>query len=260
MDSKDQQKKDANWADMSDEDVDENQQLGEARRAPAQKPEGQPERPKNIPPPVKGVKNSRGDYIVSSLNIIELQTQTKKKDEEVEEDSDSESEGYGDEDDAQEENTVQEATQESKLSSAFDSNPEPKQKQLSKKERKAQEEAELAKLLSEMGVSEENKQEPKKEEQKPQVAAPSENNSKNKKKKEKKKAKQEEESKQDGKAAVEMTPEERAAAVKAAMNKRGAVQQKVTKEDKAAVALKVKAEKEKRGAKKPKVHGTTTLH
>jgi hypothetical protein len=44
------------------------------------------------------------------------------------------------------------------------------------------------------------------------------------------------------------------------MSKRGAVQQKITKEDRTAVAVGVKAEKEKRGAKKAKVHGTAPLH
>jgi len=57
-----------------------------------------------------------------------------------------------------------------------------------------------------------------------------------------------------------MTPEEKQAAIKAAMSKRGAIQQKINKDDKSVIASSLKAEKEKRGAKKAKVHGTAVLH
>jgi hypothetical protein len=80
--------------------------------------------------------------------------------------------------------------------------------------------------LAELGVKE---GETKPEVSKPQAEAakPVEGSGKNKKKKEKKKAKEseaKEEVKEESKAATELTPEERAAAVKAALNKRGAVQ------------------------------------
>ena len=56
-----------------------------------------------------------------------------------------------------------------------------------------------------------------------------------------------------------MTAEEKAAAVKAAMAKRGQIQ-KVTTNERAGLANQVKAEKEKRGAKKAKVYGATPSH
>lgn len=97
---------------------------------------------------------------------------------------------------------------------------------MSKKERKALEDAELDGLLAQLGVKEE---EAKGQQDDKKVAAPAttgEGNSKNKKKKDKKKAKEEvkEEAKEEAKPAVELSPEEKAAAVKAAMSKRGAVQ------------------------------------
>ena len=60
-------------------------------------------------------------------------------------------------------------------------------------------------------------------------------------------------------ATADLTEEEKKAAIKAAMNKRGAIAQKINKDDKSALASSIKAEKEKRG-KKNKVHGTTLLH
>ena len=55
-----------------------------------------------------------------------------------------------------------------------------------------------------------------------------------------------------------MTEEERKAAVKAAMEKRNA--KNITKEKDSTTAAIAKAEKDKRGAKKEKKHGTTILH
>ena len=53
----------------------------------------------------------------------------------------------------------------------------------------------------------------------------------------------------------ELTPEEREAAVKAAIEKRNKGP-KTSKEDKSTIAEQIQQEKEKRGFKKPKVHGT----
>ena len=56
-----------------------------------------------------------------------------------------------------------------------------------------------------------------------------------------------------------MTPEEKQAAIDAALKKRGAKVQNIdSKAQDHAAAL--KSEKEKRGAKKPKVHGTEKLY
>ena len=237
-----------NWAEMSDDEGDE--QLNENKEAA--KEEGQKNhvikqksKAADVPPPVKGVKNSRGDYIVSTINIID--NVVKKEKTEDEEESDTESEGYGDEDDAQEQEQQVEETKEETSKYKFTKsngvsafahfftvikipnfhNVEPQEKQLSKKEKQAQEEAELEALLADLGVKEEAQKKEEKKEEAPKAAPAGEANSKNKKKKDKKKAKdaeKKEENKEEAKAAIELTPEERAAAVKAAMSKRGAVQ------------------------------------
>jgi alpha-galactosidase/6-phospho-beta-glucosidase family protein len=123
-------------------------------------------------------------------------------------------------------------------------------KVLSKKEKKAIEDAEFDALLA--GV--------------PLVAAPVEKteeavvgdaNSKNKKKKEKKKAKAAEEAKTDAPVveAKELTAEEKKAAIKAALEKRGKTATVTSNEDMSKIASDIKAEKEKRGTKKSKNHG-----
>ena len=90
---------------------------------------------------------------------------------------------------------------------------------MSKKEQKAKEDAEFAALMADVGVKEESKVADKSKDTKPQVG---EGNSKNKKKKEKKKAKQAEAPKEEPKQeAKELTAEEKQAAVKAALAKRG---------------------------------------
>lgn len=59
-----------------------------------------------------------------------------------------------------------------------------------------------------------------------------------------------------------MTPEERKAAIKAAMEKRGNIASKAGgKDDKSDIANQIKAEKDKRtGGKKQKVHGLEKLY
>lgn len=95
-----------------------------------------------------------------------------------------------------------------------------------------------------------------------QAAAAGEGNAKNKKKKEKAKAKAAALAKPDEekpKEEKELTAEEKQAAVKAAMAKRGNIV-KVTPNEKSNIASIGKAEKEKRGAKKGKVHGVIPMN
>jgi len=91
-----------NWAEMSDEDG-ENEQINDTQPEKEQNHViKQKSKAADIPPPIKGKKNERGDYIVTTINIPDFKTEKKAKDEEESVESDSESEGYGDEDDAQE--------------------------------------------------------------------------------------------------------------------------------------------------------------
>ena len=96
-------------------------------------------------------------------------------------------------------------------------------KKLSKKEQKAKEDAEFEALMNEVGVKEAKNEEAKKPEE-AATAQPGEASSKNKKKKEKRKAKQTADAKEETKAPEEgndLSPEDKAAAVKAALAKRG---------------------------------------
>lgn len=81
------------WANMSDDE--------EAERE-VQKEQVPEEKKVKVPKPMKGVKNDRGDYVVTTIDIVETRTIKKEKKEEVDEDSDSD-EGYGEEEDKQEE-------------------------------------------------------------------------------------------------------------------------------------------------------------
>jgi hypothetical protein len=126
-------------------------------------------------------------------------------------------------------------------------------KQLTKKELKAIEDAEFEALMGDVKVT-------KEEEKKSDAPVVGAGNSKNQKKKEKAKAKKEAEDKAKAEAAAktqadqkDMTPEEMKAAAKAAMEKRTKVKNVDAQSDTANI---LKAEKEKRGAKKAKVHGT----
>jgi hypothetical protein len=90
-----------NWAEMSDEEGD-NEQINDTQ---AEKEQShvikQKAKAADVPPPIKGKKNERGDYIVSQIIIPDFKTEKKAKTEE-EEESESESEEYGEEEDAQE--------------------------------------------------------------------------------------------------------------------------------------------------------------
>ena len=91
---------------------------------------------------------------------------------------------------------------------------------MSKKEKKAKEDEEFEKLMAEMGVA----------------AAKDEGKKKKKKaKKEETKEEKKEEAKPEGAEVKELTPEEKEAAVKAAREKRGLIQQKVSS-DKSSIA------------------------
>lgn len=88
---KQDEKKD--WANMSDDEEAE-------REVPKEQVQDQEKKVK-VPKPMKGVKNDRGDYVVTTIDIVETRTTKKEKKEEVDEESDSD-EGYGEEEDKQE--------------------------------------------------------------------------------------------------------------------------------------------------------------
>ena len=90
-----------NWAEMSDGDQEEEVEQDQQKEA---KPK------KKVPPAQKGVKNSQGDYVVTSIDIPDMRTGVKKDGEgkdvaESESDSDTE---YDEEDDQNETNQVEE--------------------------------------------------------------------------------------------------------------------------------------------------------
>ena len=114
MEAKDETKT-KEWAEMSDEDEeiganteDKKDQAVEGEDAQnqvsKQKFKGK-SKGDNIPPAQKGFKNERGDYVVTSINILDTRTDIRKErdeDDEEADDSESESEGYGEEDDTKE--------------------------------------------------------------------------------------------------------------------------------------------------------------
>lgn len=120
-------KKTNDWAEMSDDNGDENEtdvkktdqevndQAKEGEQAEEEKP-----KMKKIPGK-KGVKNAQGDYVVTSIDIPDHRSGMKKKNENGEnEESDSSSdEGYGDEDDAPVEAKPVEKTKEGKYLQRF---------------------------------------------------------------------------------------------------------------------------------------------
>ena len=131
-------------------------------------------------------------------------------------------------------------------------------KALSKKERKALEDAEFAALMGEVPTA--SPAQPEEAKAKTEEAANNEASAKNKKKKEKRKAKAATAPAEEKKEEVkELTKEEKEAAVKAALAKRGNVQKVETNNEKAKQAAAVKAEKEKRGGNKKKF-GATPIH
>ena len=117
-------------------------------------------------------------------------------------------------------------------------------------------------MMAEVGVTADKSAADKAEEKKEQTAATGDANAKNKKKKAKKAAAKAAEEKKEvaPKEIKELTDEEHRAAIKAAMEKRGNVQQKVDN-SKSSIAAGIKAEKDKRVGKKAKNHGNeATTH
>lgn len=96
MENKDETKKADNWAEMSDQDQEE--EVEEVKNHVIK------EAKKKIPPAQKGTKNSHGDYVVTTIDIPDMRVGQKKHDEEgneVDDSSDSDTE-YDDEDDVKE--------------------------------------------------------------------------------------------------------------------------------------------------------------
>ena len=107
MEQKDKQ---ANWADMSDGEEESAQQLQKEEKKEEKKP---------VPPEQKGMKNSRGDYVVTSIDIPDMRGGVKKDGSgtaEAEQASDSDTE-YDEEDDQKEQAPADEK-KEGKLSDA----------------------------------------------------------------------------------------------------------------------------------------------
>ena len=92
------------WANMSDDE--------DAERE-VQKEQVPQEEKKKVPKPMKGVKNDRGDYVVTTIDVAETRAPEKKSKEVVEEESDSD-EGYGEEEDNQQEEVKEEVKAEAK--------------------------------------------------------------------------------------------------------------------------------------------------
>ena len=248
------QKDKKNWAEMEDE-ADAEEEFGinkdEKKAEPVVKKAGP-----------AASKNSQGDFIVTSFNVDDT-TNLSKKDAETKVNNnegielESDDSGYGEEEDKEGE-AVEAIPEEPKKKEGkyIFTDKSLEVKTLSKKEKKAQEDAELDALLGNMTVKEEKKEAP-------QAAASvvaGSNNAKNKKKKEKKKLAEqkakEEEAKKDEKA-EEIDPQE---AARIAMAKRaGKHQEDKSGLDRNALASHVKAEKEKQGKKKEKKHGATPI-
>ena len=92
-------KKTDDWAEMSDEAEDPEQEAGADGEA---KNHVIKQAKKKIPPTQKGTKNKQGDYVVTTIDIPDIRTGVKKEGEEKEEtESDSDTE-YDDEDDQNE--------------------------------------------------------------------------------------------------------------------------------------------------------------
>ena len=74
----------------------------EVEETEVQKEEVQEEvkKPKVIPKAMKGVKNDRGDYVVTTIDIIETRKNKKEAKDQEDEESSSD-EGYGEEEDKQ---------------------------------------------------------------------------------------------------------------------------------------------------------------
>ena len=104
----DEQKKTDNWAEMSDGEQDEPEEVEE------QEPESEEEKIV-IPPPMKGSKNKGGDYVVTTIDIPDLRDGVKSKAAQLEEESDSD-EGYGDEDEPAKEEAKAPVVEEGKFS------------------------------------------------------------------------------------------------------------------------------------------------
>jgi hypothetical protein len=108
--TKEEKPKTDNWAEMSDNDADDQpEENQEAKKEHTIKPAK-----KKVPAEQKGVKNARGDYVVSSIDIPDLRAGVKQEgNEQAEEDSDTDTE-YDEEDDVNETAQVAEPVPEGK--------------------------------------------------------------------------------------------------------------------------------------------------
>jgi len=97
---KEEKPKTDNWAEMSDNDAEEQpEENEEVKKEHVIKPAK-----KKVPAEQKGIKNARGDYVVTSIDIPDLRAGVKKdKDgnDQAEDDDDTDTE-YDEEDDAKE--------------------------------------------------------------------------------------------------------------------------------------------------------------
>lgn len=104
-----------NWAEMSDDEAENDNTAG----AEESKPKPEPEVKKYVPPTQKGTKNKQGDYIVEKFEVTDFRDDMKKKkDNESDEEEDSSDDNfYGDEDDTKNDKTEgAEAKKEGKFS------------------------------------------------------------------------------------------------------------------------------------------------
>lgn len=85
MSAKDQKKEAKDWADMSDDEEDGKlNATKEEKKVEKKAEEEKPVEKKYIPPTKKGTKNKRGDYVVTSINVVDTRTGIKDKEQEAE--------------------------------------------------------------------------------------------------------------------------------------------------------------------------------
>ena len=265
MDPKEETKK-KDWADMDDEDGDQ-EELGldkpEAKKQTFTK--GGKTAGGNAP---KAKKNAQGDFIITSFNVDTSLPEKKTKEEGSGDESDKgrfdvdSDSGYGEEDDGAEEKKDDVIPEEPKKKGKWlFNNTVAEVKTLSKKEQQALEDAELDALLSGMKTEDKPVESEKKAPVKAEVAQPSENNAKNRKKKEAARKRKEAEEAAKAKDEKKEEPVEAADAAKAALAARMAKKDggKPAPVDRTALAAQMKASKEAAGKKKDKKFGATSI-
>lgn len=105
------------WAEMSDGDGDnDNNEEGKEEESKTEKINIIRQQKKKVPQPMKGQKNQRGDYIVTTIDIPDTRTKNKIDQNEKEDDSSDSDTESDEEDEVQEQPKPEESTPEAKPS------------------------------------------------------------------------------------------------------------------------------------------------